>query len=122
MYFFTNVIPVAMCEIENAERHFGVLLPDELKMLILEHNGASIECESGRMSALLSFSRSKDGNVYDLYTLPHGYLPFGDDGAEGCYAMSSEPNEGIVLWHHGKDKEIVAPDIKSFLKWLDEDC
>ena len=121
MYFFSNTKPINSVQIDAAEGHFGIKLPIALRAIILEHNGASVECESGRMSALLSFSDSEVGNVYDMYTLPSGYLPFGDDGFGGCFAISADANEGIVLWEEGAKKKIVAKDFDAFLQWLEED-
>jgi len=120
MYFFNNVIPVTSAQIDAAENHFGIKVPTSLRAIILKHNGASVECDSGRMSALISFSDNDIGNVYDRYVLPSGYLPFGDDGAEGCYAIAADGNEGIVLWEKGSEKKIVARDFDSFWRWLDE--
>lgn len=120
MYFFNNVIPVTGAQIDAVENHFGIVLPTLLRSIILEHNGASVECKSGRMSALISFSDKDIGNVYDRYVLPSGYLPFGDDGIEGCYSISADKNEGVVLWKNGYKKKIIAKDFVSFLRWLDE--
>ena len=61
MYFFSNTIPITSSQIVAAEKHFNVQLPTSLKTIILEHNGASVECESGRMSALISFSERNLG-------------------------------------------------------------
>ena len=122
MYFFSNTIPITSSQIVAAEKHFNVQLPTSLRTIILEHNGASVECESGRMSALISFSEKESGNVYDRYALPSGYIPFGDDGAQGCYSVSADENEGIILWMKGVEKNVVAKDFDSFLRWLDEEC
>jgi hypothetical protein len=107
--------------VDAAEDHLGIKLPTSLRAIILRHNGASVECESGRMSALISFSDNDTGNVYDRYELPSGYLPFGDDGSEGCYAIAADSNEGIVLWEKGSEKKNIAKDFDSFLHWLDEE-
>jgi len=121
MHYFNNSIPVSDGQIGAAERHFNVRLPEKLRTLILAHNGASVECESGRMSCLISFSSDDEGNVYERYSLDGGYLPFGDDGVEGCYTVSANADEGIVHWRHGAEKRSIAKDIDQFLEWLDEE-
>lgn len=121
MRFFSNSTPITEAQIHEAEQTFGIVLPMPLRQMVLEHNGATWENESGMVDSLISFSKEDACNIYNLYELPEGYMPFADDGAEGCFALSSKDGEGIVHFDSiddGQTMEIVAKDFNSFLEML----
>ena len=118
MRFFSNSTPITDAEITDAELAFGIKIPQPLRQIILEHNGATWENESGMVDSLISFSKGNISNIYNLYELPEGYLPFADDGAEGCFALSGKDDEGIVHFgcaDDGQPMKKVAKDFDAFV-------
>lgn len=118
MKFFSNSTPITLDEIRAAERHFGIVLPASLRDLVLAHNGATWENESGMVDSLISLSRRDVVNAFSCYELPEGYFPFADDGIEGCFALSSMPGEGVVHFDSPEQGQNMKPIADSFDKFL----
>lgn len=119
MRFFSNSTPITEAQIHEAEQTFGIALPMPLRQMVLEHNGATWENESGMVDSLISFSKEDACNVYNLYELPEGYLPFADDGAEGCFAISRDKGEGVVhfdSYDAGQPKRNISKDFDEFVR------
>jgi len=121
MRFFSNSTSVTESEIREAETCFGIQLPESLKKLILDHNGATWSTESNLVDSLISFSRNDQVSVFNSCALPEGYMPFADDGKEGCYALSAKEGEGIVHFSspdNGLEKTCICDSFNIFLSML----
>lgn len=117
MRFFSNSTTVKSEDIQSAEERFGVVIPTALKEMVLNHNGATLENESNKVDSLISFSPTDIFNVYTKYELGDGYLPFADDGAEGCYALA-RTGEVVHSSSEGR-KTVFAASFEEFIKLID---
>lgn len=123
MRFFSNSTPVTENEIREAETLFGIQLPESLKTMILNHNGATWSTESNLVDSLISFSRNDPVSIFNSCILPEGYMPFADDGKEGCYALSAKEGEGVVHFSspdNGLEKICVCDSFDTFLSMLSQ--
>lgn len=118
MRFFSNATAITKEEIDQACLHFDIALPDALRALIMEHNGATWENNSGMVDSLISFSRNDAYNVFEIDFIPTGYLPFADDGMEGVFAIEKGTGRIVHFWSDESTDE-VAEDFSSFLSKID---
>lgn len=124
---------VDSASIKEFETTYHIRLPEELKELISEANGARpnpyiIDAETTKeipAKALLSFNQTDTPediwSTYDAikHKLPHNIIPFMSDEGGNYFCLDLDPLETqhpIVYWHHEKkDLEVVATNLTVFL-------
>lgn len=118
--------------LSHLESTLGVSLPQDFRLWLLEHNGATPEPSEVRLgggaalviNAFISFSQDDRPNVLSVLDglrgrLPTGLIPFAEDHAGNplCFECSREGVASrVVLWDHEEadPKRAIIPVVQSF--------
>lgn len=101
---------------KEIEDKYDIKIPDTLKRLILDANGATPEKyrvmvnNTERVFAcLLSYNRGDSDNVYTSLDrfVKKGLLPFGEDPFGNIFCIELKSNK-VVFWNHELDKTVPA--------------
>jgi hypothetical protein len=124
---FTFHSSATLDEIEKAEVRLGVLLPDELKSLLLESNG--VEGSYG-LGLIWDVERIKKDNFNfrQILDFKNWYMPFdhllffADAGNGDQFAFGILNGEirkpDIFVWNHENDsRQWVAPTLDVYIEW-----
>lgn len=111
-------------EIEN---EYNIKIPDTLKRLIIDANGATpenyrvmVNNTERVFSTVLSYNRGDDDSVYTTLDrlVKKGLLPFGKDPFGNIFCIELKTNT-VVLWDHEYDKTISShSSLPSFINSL----
>lgn len=113
--------------IEEYEIRTGVSLPDDIKLIVRQHNGGrpslkyyDLPTEKDKeFKNLLSFNHADMENVFAFYPLDSEnkkLVPFATDPAGNCFVVK---NGAIYLWLHELDRTLfVAESFSAFLEML----
>ena len=120
--FFRNSTPVTDEDLEAVEERYG-RIPDSIRKLVQEHNGATWATGNPLVDSLASYSSKDPVNVLDedsYSDVPDGYLPFANDGAGGYLAVSTQDGRVVHVSgsESGSKKKRISKSLEKFLSNL----
>lgn len=137
--FYVNLNnPLKESEIKNLEEKFNVIIPDDLRKLYQWKNGQSNDCYNSlvnnsmfmpleealesaeEMTSMIGFDFDID-NWWNENWIPIFHNGGGD---HICYDMrgifTGQQGQLIEFWHSDNDRNVIAPNLKSFIEKINE--
>lgn len=135
-YYAQLGAPLDDAAITALEAHFGVVVPEDLKALYRWKNGQQHDCHASfvnnaeflPLADALESAKELTSMIGSDFESPDwwraGWFPIFHNGGGDhiCYdaegAFTGEPGQLLEFWHADSDRNVIAPDLASFLQSL----